>query len=151
MKKYRAPASLGVSTRKPSVPFSQEVFDDMMLDIMSGATIRQVCSGETRPAIDTFYSWLNKSRPLAEQYSTAREVASDWFEGDIIDMAHTMHADNIAANKARFEMLRWVMARRAPKRYGDKQKFEHSGPDGGPVQEIRRIIVDPTHAPNSAA
>lgn len=37
------------------------------------------------------------------------------------------------------------MARRAPKRYGDKQQLEHSGPDGGPVQEIRRIIVDPTH------
>lgn len=92
--------------RKPSVSFSQELFDDIMVEIMMGLTIRKVCSADARPSIDTFYRWLNENSALSEQYTRAREVATDGFEADILEMAAVTDSDNAAANKARFEMLR---------------------------------------------
>lgn len=139
------------TTRKPSVSFSQPLFDEMMVEVMVGKTVREICSGNERPNIDTFYYWLTQNAELSEQYKRAREAATDTFEADILIMAATTDPDNATAHKARFEMLRWVMARRAPKRYGDKQQLEHSGPDGGPVQEIRHVIVDPRHDTDSPA
>lgn len=61
-----------------------------------------------------------------------------------------MH-DGSADGCAVFEMLRWVMARRARKRYCGKQKLEHSGLDGAPITEIRHTIVDPKDGRNNAS
>ena len=128
---------------KPPVHFSQKLFDEMMVEVMEGRTIREICSGAQRPSMDGFYGWVARDAKLAEQYARAREVSSDGFEADILSLSRQTNPDNATANKAQFEMLRWIMARRAPKRYGDKQTLEHTGEGGGPVQEIRRIIVRP--------
>lgn len=133
------------TAKKKPVQFSQSLFDQMMVDVMEGKTIREICSGPTRPSMEGFYSWVARMPERAEQYTRAREISSDGFEADILSLVRVTDPETATANKARFEMLRWIMARRAPKRYGDKQTLEHTGEGGGPVQEIRRVIVDPKH------
>ncbi|MCX5617044.1 hypothetical protein NQF87_08720 [Bombella sp. TMW 2.2559] len=117
----------------------------MMVDVMNGLTIREICSGPKRPTMDGFYGWVGRDPKLAEQYTRAREISSDGFEADILALARSTNPENATANKAAFEMLRWAASKRAPRRYGDKQTLEHTGEGGGPVQEIRRIIVRPDH------
>lgn len=136
--KKRSPAP-----KKTPVRFSQSLFDEMMTEVMEGRTIREICSGGKRPSIDGFYGWVARDPKLAEQYTRAREISSDGFEADILALARSTNPENATANKAAFEMLRWTASKRAPRRYGDKQTLEHTGDGGGPVQEIRRIIVRP--------
>lgn len=132
-------------SRKEPVRFSQSLFNEMLVEVMEGLTIREICSGPKRPAMKTFYEWVAENPELGKQYARAREISSDGFEADIIHLTRIIDSENAAALKASFEMLRWVASKRAPRRYGDKQTLEHTGEGGGPVQEIRRIIVRPDH------
>lgn len=138
-------------TRKPSVSFSQMLFDEMMVEIMEGGTLREICSGHDRPSRTQLLQWIKDRNDLSDQYRRAREMSGYILADEIRELERDVTPDNATASKTRFEMKRWDIARRAPKVFGDKQQLEHSGPNGGPVQEIRRIIVDPTHDPDSTA
>lgn len=144
----KRPTKRAAPTRKKKTHrtyFSQALFDEMLVEVMEGLTIREICSGPKRPAMKTFYEWVAADAERSKQYARARDVSSDGFEADILSLARSTNPDNATANKAAFEMLRWVASKRAPRRYGDKQTLEHTGEGGGPVQEIRRIIVRPDH------
>lgn len=143
----KRPTKRAAPSRKVKAPvhFSQALFDEMLVEVMEGRTIREICSGPNRPAMKTFYEWVAADAERGKQYARARDVSSDGFEADILSLARSTNPDNATANKAAFEMLRWVASKRAPRRYGDKQTLEHTGEGGGPVQEIRRIIVRPDH------
>lgn len=133
--------------RKRPVIFSQKLFDDMMEDLMLGRPLHDICTGSQRPALRSFYRWLQKNPALLPRYRQARELSADSLESTILSHIATMpeKADNATVNlfKLRFDMLRWVMARRAPKRYGERQTVEHTGQNGGPLHSIQRLIIDP--------
>ncbi|WP_182081535.1 terminase small subunit-like protein [Bombella favorum] len=140
-------AMLDHGRRKRPVIFSQKLFDDMMEDLMLGRPLHDICTGSQRPALRSFYRWLQKNPALLPRYRQARELSADSLESTILSHIATMpeKADNATVNlfKLRFDMLRWVMARRAPKRYGERQTVEHTGQDGGPLHSIQRLIIDP--------
>lgn len=130
--------------RKKPIHFSQKLFDEMMEELMLGYPLSQICSGDKRPTLRSFYRWLYKNPALLSPYRHARDISADSLEGNILTLINTTTTTNVSLCKLRFEMLRWIMARRAPKRYGEKQTIEHTGHEGGPLTEIRRIIIDPS-------
>lgn len=133
--------------RKKPVTFSKTLFDAMMEDLMLGHPLHDICSGPQRPTLRSFYRWLQKNPALLPRYRQARELSADSLESTILSHISAMpeKADTATVNffKLRFDMLRWVMARRAPKRYGERQTVEHTGQDGGPIHTIQRLIIDP--------
>ncbi len=133
--------------RKRPITFSQKLFDEMMEDLMLGRPLHDICSGTQRPTLRSFYRWLHKNPDLLPRYLQARDFSADSLESTILSHITAMpdKADTATVNlfKLRFDMLRWVMARRAPKRYGERQTVEHTGQDGGPVHTIQRLIIDP--------
>lgn len=133
--------------RKRPITFSQKLFDEMMEDLMLGRPLHDICSGTQRPTLRSFYRWLHKNPDLLPRYLQARDLSADSLESTILSHITAMpdKADTATVNlfKLRFDMLRWVMARRAPKRYGERQTVEHTGQDGGPVHTIQRLIIDP--------
>ena len=133
--------------RKKPVSFSQKLFDEMMEDLMLGTPLHDICSGAQRPTLRSFYRWLQKHPALLPRYRRARELSADSLESTILSHIRAMpekaDAATVSLHKLRFDMLRWVMARRAPKRYGDRQTVEHAGHDGGPIHTIQRLIIDP--------
>jgi hypothetical protein len=59
----------------------------------------------------------------------------------------------IARSRLRVDTRKWLMARMAPKKYGDKVTQEHVGDPEKPVHtvaRIERVIVPATHAKQSA-
>lgn len=135
------------TSRKKPVSFSQKLFDEMMEDLMLGRPLHEICSGTRRPTLRSFYRWLHKNPALLPLYRQARDLSADSLESTILSHITAMpdKADTATVNlfRLRFDMLRWVMARRAPKRYGERQTVEHTGQDGGPVHTIQRLIIDP--------
>jgi hypothetical protein len=65
-----------------------------------------------------------------KQYARARDIAADLFESDIIMHAEASTSETAAADRVKVDALKWVAARRAPKRYSERLLQEVSGPDG---------------------
>lgn len=93
--------------------------------VIEGKTLRQIAA-DMGLAAGTLLGYVGES-PYAEQYARARDAAADLFESDILEAAHAASPETAAADRVKIDALKWVAARRAPKRYGDRIQNEHSG------------------------
>lgn len=87
-----------------------------------GQTMRQVEKAVGIP-MGTILLWVSQE-PFTEQYTRARELASDIFETDIIEAAQSVSPETAAADRVKIDALKWVAARRAPKKYGDRLELD---------------------------
>lgn len=83
------------------------------------------------PHIDTVRGWLGARDGFSAQYARAREEQADGFADEIIEIADT--TDDPQKAKLQIDARKWKASKLAPKKYGDKQQLEHSGPNGGPI------------------
>lgn len=108
--------------------------------VAEGKTIRQICAKfDVSPS--TIMRWVAQDEASKEQYTRAREAAADMFESEIIEAAMTTSPENAAADRVKIDALKWVAARRAPKRYGEKITAEHTGVDGTALMPTTIRIV----------
>lgn len=105
--------------------------------VAEGKTLRQIQADMLIP-IGTMLGWLGLPE-FSEQYARARDAASDVFETDILEAAQCVTSETASADRVKIDALKWIAARRSPKKYGDKLTNEHTGPNGGPVQTVTRI------------
>jgi hypothetical protein len=54
----------------------------------------------------------------------------------------TIEGDMIEHRRLQIDARKWIAARLAPKKYGDKQAIEHSGPDGKPIRPVIALTDD---------
>jgi hypothetical protein len=131
--------------------------------IADGETVRQIALSDHMPAASTIYLTLSHDKVFSEQYARAREAQLERWEDEILEIAddgsndwttrnkgednehEAVDHEHIARSKVRIDARKWLMAKRAPKRYGDKLDHTLAGPDGGAVQieRIERVVVDP--------
>jgi hypothetical protein len=120
-----------------------------------GESLRSICRDDAMPALSTVFRWLAGDREFQEQYARAMDARatllaeeileiSDDSSGDAVTDPQTgavrMDAEFVARSRLRVDSRKWLAARMAPKKYGDKITQEHIGADGGPIkQEITKI------------
>lgn len=111
------------------------------------------------PHAATVCRWLADERYalFREQYARAREAQADALFDEALHIADSplegvktkttsdgkieeSRGDMIEHRRLQVDTRKWMVAKLAPKKYGDK--IEHSGPDGGPVQ----IVIATTDA-----
>ena len=103
--------------------------------VADGKTVRQIGS-HFGVSAGTILAWATETESFSEQYARAREAAADMFEAEIIEAALAVSPETAAADRVKIDAMKWVAARRAPKKYGDKTSLEHSGPGGGPIEAV---------------
>lgn len=112
-------------------------------------SLRRVCADPSMPSEDSVRRWYVQNADFAREYTRAKEAGIDALVDeslDIIDQAPpslesgATDTGHVAWAKARTEYRRWLAERMMPKKYGNSQKLEHTGADGGPIQS-RSIIV----------
>lgn len=138
--------------------FSQEIADTISERLSLGESLRSICRDETMPSQSMVFRWLASKPEFREQYAHAREVQADSWADDIIEIADDSSGDVIrdpesgnerfnsefaARSRLRVDTRKWLMARMAPKKYGDKITQEHTGADGGAL----KVIIE-RHADN---
>lgn len=145
-------------TGRPS-DYTAEVTAAICERLGLGESLRQICADESMPGKSTVMRWLHDHKEFRDQYARAREDQAEHWAEEIIQISddgtndtqtdevghERVNQDVIARSRLRVDTRKWLMARMAPKKYGDKVVQEHTGPDGGPVQvqRIERVIVDP--------
>jgi hypothetical protein len=129
--------------------FTQEKADAICLRLIEGESLRSICKDEGMPGASTVFQWLAARPEFAEQYARAREAQADHLAEEILSIADdgtndTYQTDNgeavnhevVQRSKLRVDARKWLAAKMAPKKYGDKITQEHTGPNGGPVQIV---------------
>jgi hypothetical protein len=128
-----------------------------------GESLREICRDENMPDKSTVMRWLASHQEFRDQYASAREAQADYYAEEIIEISddgsndwmerqrgdgeieEVENKEVLARSRLRVDTRKWLMARMAPKKYGDKVVQEITGPEGGPaqIQRIERVIVDP--------
>lgn len=103
--------------------------------VAEGQTIRQIAASLECSAGHVLRIINEGGEEAAKQYARARDLAADLFEADIYTAAEACTPESAPADRVRIDALKWIAARRAPKRYSERLLQEVSGPDGGPVQQ----------------
>ena len=116
--------------------------------------LRAICESDERfPDPATFYRWMLSHAELREIYTRAKDeqlqiladeiqqIADETQVGEVItikgDEREVKMADMLEHRKLRIESRKWLLAKLAPKKYGDKLQTEHSG-----EVSIKRVIMD---------
>ena len=90
--------------------------------LAAGQSMAQICRSEAMPAQSTVYRWIAESAEFSERYAHAREMQADMLADEIIEIADSCEpeAAAVAKAKARIDARKWLAARLAPKKYGDR-------------------------------
>lgn len=140
--------------------FTHEIADEICERLSEGEPLRQICRDERMPAWRTVYAWKAANADFDARIASAREAGHDAIASDCLRIADDgindtyiddqgnvrTDTDVIARSKLRIDTRLKLLAKWDPKRYGDKQTTELTGPNGGPVEftGITRRIVKAT-------
>ena len=141
--------------------FSQEIAGTICERLSLGESLRSICRDESMPSQSMVFRWLASNVDFREQYAHAREVQADSWADDIIEIADDSSGDVIrdpesgnerfnseyaARSRLRVDTRKWLMARMAPKKYGDRitQEVDHKSSDGSMTpQRIELVALKP--------
>ena len=102
------------------------------------------------PSFVTVYDWINASEEWALRITRAREsgadalaeeclsiadnASNDWMDNhNPDDPGYRLNGDHIQRSKLRIETRLKLLAKWAPKKYGDRTALEVAGDGGGPL------------------
>lgn len=111
---------------RPST-YSAKLGAEICAYIAEHKTLRDALKQPGMPSETTAYRWLAERQEFREMYARARE------QGDELDaerMREIAFDQSIAPDQKRvmIDVLKWQMARRSPKKWGDK--VQHADADG---------------------
>ncbi len=141
--------------------YTTELADEICRMLAVGMSMREVSEQEGMPGENTMWDWKLRNEEFSGKYARAKEAAMHYMADELIRIADdgtndwmqrnrddeneawTINGEHVQRSRLRVDTRKWVMARLAPKNFGDKQTLEHQGQDGGPIQTITRTIIDP--------
>lgn len=128
--------------------FTQETADAICERMAEGESLRSICSDEAMPARTTVRRWLDENEDFRSRYARARDERTDHFADEILEISDEGDDEDVQSRRLQVDTRKWLMARMAPKKYGDKVAVEASGPDGAPLvpQSFRVEFVKPEDA-----
>jgi hypothetical protein len=121
-----------------------------------GESLRKICEDDAMPDKSTVLRWIAAHDEFRDQYARAREAQADFWAEQIIDISddgqndtytdddgnERTNQDVIARSRLRVDTRKWLMARMAPKKYGDKldidQRTTHEV--GNSVADLMKAI-----------
>jgi hypothetical protein len=147
--------------------YSPELTTAICIRLGLGESLREICREEDMPSKTTVMRWLAEHREFRDQYASAREAQADYYAEEIIEIAddgsndwmerkngsgETYEVENhevLNRSRLRVDTRKWLMARMAPKKYGDRITQEVTGADGSPLVPIINLTGRPESKPAS--
>jgi hypothetical protein len=86
--------------------------------LTEGISLRKLCKSDKFPNASTVYVWLDRFPSFAEQYTRAREAATEDMLEDILEIADDPKVE-VQDKRVRIDTRKWIMGKLKPKKYGD--------------------------------
>lgn len=141
--------------------YSAEIATLICTRLGLGESLREICRDDDMPSKSTVMRWLASNSEFRDQYACAREVQADYYAEEIIEISddgsndwmerrrsdgsseEVENKEVLARSRLRVDTRKWLMARMAPKKYGDKITQEVTGADGAALVPIINITGRP--------
>lgn len=125
--------------------YTEEIAAEILERLADGESLIAICRDERMPSERTVRRWDTEDiEGFAPKYARARNSWLDHMAEDLIEIAddgsrdykpvcegdETVYVpdhDHINRSKLRVDARKWLTAKLAPKRYGDKLDLNHSG------------------------
>jgi hypothetical protein len=122
--------------------YSRVLAEAFLRRVEDGEKIMQICADPQMPAWATVVQWKRKNETFATLYARARATSAERYEFKAEDIAdEATDKDSAAAARVKFEVAKWIAAKRDPAKYADK--LLHTGADGqGPIEH--KLALDYT-------
>jgi hypothetical protein len=129
--------------------YTQEKAASVCERVAAGESLRKAVEAEgiTHP---TFLRWVGQNAELADQYTRAREMGADVSFDALEELkdetpergpSGTVDAGWVAWKRLQIDTAKWSLAKKAPKKYGEKLDLNHSG--RVQFERIECVVVDP--------
>ena len=109
------------------------LIDTIMARLAAGESLRSILRSDGMPTMTSVMRWLAEDKALREQYARAREVQAETLFDEILDIAddgsndwietdkgRILDHEHVQRSKLRIDARKWMAAKMAPKKYGDK-------------------------------
>jgi len=145
--------------------YTAEIAEEICRRLSHGESLRSVCRDEHMPPEPSVRNWvLDDRKGFAAQYARARDFGADAMADELLEIVddgsndwmdrrrpdggvdRVLDYEHVQRSKLRADNRRWLMAKMAPKRYGDKTAVELSGPGSSPIQSVGINTSDPAEA-----
>lgn len=142
--------------------YTQEIADVICERLANGESLRRICRDDDMPEMRTVMRWLNAREEFCQQYARARELqaecifdemaeiaddgTNDWMASNAPDCeGYKLNGEHVSRSKLRIDARKWMLAKMAPRKYGDKQQVDHVSSDGSmqpasPEEAMTRIM-----------
>jgi hypothetical protein len=138
---------------------TDELIERICEHVAEGASTREIAAMDGMPSVASFNRWLAASEVFREHYARAKAAAMDRMAEEILEIADTAERDTyvdsegntrvdnevIARSRLRVDTRKWLMAKLAPKKYGDAVAIKHSGGIA-----VAALEMDDEHAKRAA-
>lgn len=119
---------------KRAVKFSQPVADAILDRMAGGESLRTICADKGMPNRSTVFRWLEADEAFRARYALAMDARADALAEEILAIAddgrndtyvdaegkRVVDWDHIQRSKLRVDARRWMAAKLAPKKYGER-------------------------------
>lgn len=151
--------------------YTEELAADILSRLATGESMRTICKDDDMPSRTTLFLWIARHSEFSNQYAIAKEEAAEALAEEIFDIADNanndwmeqhsedaglaafkLNGENIQRSKLRVDVRKWYLSKIKPKKYGEKITQEHSGPNGGAIQQKWSVeFVNATSKDNDAS
>jgi hypothetical protein len=129
--------------------FTTEIADLICQRIAEGETLRAICEDPDFPSRSMVHRWLETDLEFQGRYALAMLLRADAWGDEILDIAD--NEPDAAKARVRVDARKWLMAKAAPRKYGDRQAIEldvqqrYAGMSDAELEsEMRSLLAKPT-------
>lgn len=107
--------------------YSQQLAQTICDRLANGESLRAICRDPEMPVKLTVLRWLNKYDEFSSQYAYARQLQAEGEFDEMEELAATATPETVQIVKLQIDTRKWVLARKAPKKYGDRMAIAGDG------------------------
>lgn len=132
--------------------YTPELAEQICERLAKGESLSAICRDDGMPDRDTVNRWVvHNHHGFTELYNNARNLGLDTMADGILDIAddgtndymdskdpdnpgYKFNKENFGRSRLRVDTRKWYLSKMAPKRYGESNRVELTGKDGGPIE-----------------
>jgi hypothetical protein len=157
--RYREAQEIGRAMNGGRIPYSRELADRVIGELMEGRTLVDICKDPGMPSKKTVLLWVRRDKDgFAARYREAREIGGHIMVDEMIEIADNRAGDlvrvrkengetelvvdheNIRRSELRCETRRWILARALPRLYGNRLQIEAKHDAGNGWAELLKEL-----------
>jgi hypothetical protein len=104
----------------PPTLYTPALTEEICRRLAEGESLPAIARDPDMPRLRTIYDWVRRHPEFEDMYVTARAMQADTLADEALEVTRGTTAATVWADRLRFDGIRWLTARLAPRKYCEK-------------------------------